>query len=145
MNFCYPRYCKKAVINSANPRSMDICLSCLISLDFVHRIPDTPTHLSMSISTLRKAMAALILINYLFRNAGFFAADKAALDFLSDAYFMYARREKSKTTQSGAKRASSSLHAAAITQYYITHHFPSVAVGQYAQGVADFAVVNDFA
>ena len=44
MYFCYPR-------------SLDICLSCLISLDCVHRISDTLNHLSMSISTCRKMYA----------------------------------------------------------------------------------------
>jgi len=40
------------------------------------------------------------------KSAEFFASDKAALDFLSDAYIRYARREKSKTTQSEVKKAS---------------------------------------
>ena len=41
-----------------NPRSLDICSSCLISLDCVHRIADTADHLSMSTSTLQKYVGA---------------------------------------------------------------------------------------
>ena len=51
---------KKAVIDSANPRSLDICLKCLMLMDFIHRILDIFAHLSMSISTLRKAITALM-------------------------------------------------------------------------------------
>ena len=49
---------KKAVIDSANPRSLDICSKCLMLMDFIHRIIDISAHLSMSISTLRKAITA---------------------------------------------------------------------------------------
>ena len=44
--------------NFCNPRSLDICSSCLISLDCVHRIADTADHLSMSTSTLQKYVGA---------------------------------------------------------------------------------------
>ena len=38
------------------PRSLDICLKCLMLKDFIHRIIDISAQPSMSISTLRKAM-----------------------------------------------------------------------------------------
>ncbi len=61
MHFCIPRYRKKAVIDSANPRSLDVYLNCLMLVDFIHSIIDNSAQPSMSISTLRKAITALIL------------------------------------------------------------------------------------
>ena len=43
------------------PRSPDICLHCLMLLDFVHRIADIVAHLSVSTSTCRNHLLVFYL------------------------------------------------------------------------------------
>ena len=43
------------------PRSPDICLHCLMLLDFVHRIADIVAHLSVSTSMCRNHLLVFYL------------------------------------------------------------------------------------